>query len=189
MSVVVALVGTSKSEKNGVKMVDENELSDRICDALDLIENEFPDSPNIEVWSGSGAVPIAMYEELATRLYGPTYVLCGCSKVKNGYFKSKPVKTEIIGTRYGDESQHLVDKAQIMIKIGGGPQAEQEYKMFAEQKPDCPRYELYLSYKPRHGDQYLENGATPNAQHTKGSSGKSVYSSKHVRQQASRAGS
>lgn len=189
MPTVVALVGTSKSKKNGIKMIDEDELVDRIDDALDLIETEFDDMANIEIWSGSGSVPIAMYKRLCDMLYGPEYVLCGCEKVKRGYFKDKSVKQEIVGKDYGDESEHLIQHADMMIKIGGGPQAEKEYKMFLQRKPNNPCYDLYLSYEPRTTDSYLEDGATPNAQRSKtNNNGGSIYSSKHVRQQTAKAG-
>jgi hypothetical protein len=147
----VVLAGTSRGVVNGRKVVSDDEVSLQIKRAVEWLESSFEKEDLVEVWSGSGTVPIAMYKSIKNH---PVlqYVLCCSQAATKGYWKGHtPAKQHIYGKRHGDESQILVSSCPDgFIRIGGGPQTYKEMALFRSMHPNAPVLELDLAYYDTH---------------------------------------
>jgi hypothetical protein len=116
----VGIVGFSKSN------FDHNEAERMIKEAFDQIESNYPDKQkNCVSGLTNQGVPALAYAEAVKRGWKTTGVACGKVRVKK--YDLFPVDFEFIeGEQWGDESQKFLSLLNIIIRVGGGKQSQDE---------------------------------------------------------------
>ena len=117
----VGLVGYSQ------QAFDEKEAKKVIKAAFDYIEKKYKD-PHKCLVSGLTdlGIPRLGYEEAKKRGWLTSGVACR----KAHQYKVFPVDEEVIvGSNWGDESETFIELIDVLVKIGGGKQAESEARM------------------------------------------------------------
>ena len=131
MLLFVGVVGYS------AKKFDVNLATEYLKDAFTHVSHlvDIYHQENIYIVSGytNMGIPALAYS-LAESFDWKTIGLACKKAFENGCY---PVDKQIIvGDNWGDESDTLINLCDIMIRVGGGPQAMKEIKMFKERYPD-----------------------------------------------------
>jgi len=90
---------------------------------------------HVEIVSGWTAlgVPLLAYEEASK--FGFTTVGVACKRAQeHACFPCE--KVTIVGENWGDESATFLDSCDTLLKLGGGPQSEAEYRQFMGPKKE-----------------------------------------------------
>lgn len=130
----IGVIGYSAQDFN------ESEARDALKKLLDDIKSNNPDK-NYTIVSGltNLGVPKLAYE-VATQ-QGLKTVGIACSKARE--FETFDVDEEIIhGSEWGDESEEFLSYVDVIIKIGGGSQSEEEAKKAEQQGIPVLSYKL-----------------------------------------------
>lgn len=114
-----------------------------LISAFDSVCAKIDQSDEVYIISGYTDMGIPGIAYRLAETYGWKTVGLSCKKAfENPLY---PVDKEIIvGENWGDESETLINISDIMIRIGGGPQAMNEAKLFKEKYSYKPIYEYDL---------------------------------------------
>lgn len=131
----IGVIGYSKQD------FDQEKAKKHIVKALDKIEEKY-NSKNYCIVSGYTdlGIPALAYREAEER--GHKTIGIACSKAEQ--YKTYPVdKKEIVGSKWGDESEHFLKEIDCLVRIGGGEQSKEEIQK-AKEKGICIEYSADL---------------------------------------------
>lgn len=120
------------------KKFDKEKAQEYIKEAFDdLIKDE----EKVEIVSGLTdlGIPALVYKEAEKRKIKTVGIAC---KKAEQYKCFKCDKVILVGNEWGDESKEFLDYIDILVKIGGGKQAEKEFKQAKEKGIKTLEFEL-----------------------------------------------
>lgn len=134
MSVSIGVVGYSQQS------FDEGEARKTISEAFDEVVADTRNE-EYEVVSGYTALGVPRIAYEVAEDYGWKTVGLACEKATN--FETYPVdESVLVGTEWGDESERLIQRIDVLVRVGGGRQAEEEVQLAKDAGVRVLEYDL-----------------------------------------------
>ena len=125
------------------KKFDVEKAKSLISEAFNEIEKNISNVKNFDCVSGltNVGIPALAYKEAKDRGWKTTGIAC---KKAIEYEQFDVDNKIIVGENWGDESETFLSNIDVLVKVGGGEQSKNEFKIAKEKGIPCLEYDLEL---------------------------------------------